>query len=142
MKSRLVILNIAVVTLVVLSVSMAAQDSSTPNRPPHRTYRLVDMGTFGGAQSYVNEQVNGAPSQNNRGDLVGSAEGVVPLGQLNNFFPCFPGPNVNHAFRYHGGQVEDLGAFLPPTATVATPKAPTRGETSPVCPKLTLLTPS
>jgi probable HAF family extracellular repeat protein len=98
-------------------ILMTAQDTSAQNHEPgHHKYRLIDMGTFGGAQSYVNEQVNGSPSQNNRGDLVGSAETLVPLNQYSNLFSCFPGPNVNHAFRYHNGRVTDLGALPPSSA--------------------------
>jgi len=100
------------VTLLALPMCLAAQ-SNSPANPLHHTYRLIDIGTFGGAQSFVNEQFNGSPSLNNHGDLVGAAETLIPLNQYSNGFPCFPGPNVNHAFRYHAGEVADLGALSP-----------------------------
>ena len=107
-----------------MPVGMAAQDNPSPDhKPKHHQYKLIDMGTFGGAQSYVNEQVNGSPSQNGRGDLVGSAETLVPLSPYSNGFPCFPGPNVNHGFRYHNGHVTDLGALSPSSADCSNAQA-------------------
>ena len=116
MKTRkfTLLMGMSLCAALAMPVGMAAQDNPSPdNKPKHKKYKLIDMGTFGGAQSYVNEQVNGSPSLNSRGDLVGSAETLVPLNQYSNLFTCFPGPNVNHAFRYHNGQVTDLGALSP-----------------------------
>ncbi len=97
-----------------MPVGMAAQDNpSQDHKPKHHQYKLIDMGTFGGAQSSINDQGNGYPDLNKHGDLVGAAETLVPLNQYSNGFPCFPGPNVNHAFRYQDGQVTDLGALSP-----------------------------
>ena len=97
-----------------MPVGVAAQDNpSQDHKPKHHQYRLIDMGTFGGAQSSVNDQVNGYPDLNKHGDLVGAAETLVPLNQYSNGWPCFPGPNVNHAFRYQDGQTTDLGALSP-----------------------------
>jgi probable HAF family extracellular repeat protein len=42
---------------------------------------------------------------------VGAAETLVPLSSQSNGWPCFPGPNVNHALRYHDGHTTDLGAL-------------------------------
>ena len=97
-----------------MPVGMAAQDNpSQDHKSKHHQYKLIDMGTFGGAQSSINDQVNGYPDLNKQGDLVGAAETLVPLNQYSNGWPCFPGPNVNHAFRYHDGHTTDLGALSP-----------------------------
>ena len=115
MKVRIWMWMVALALLAALAmpVCMAAQENPSQDpKPKHKKYKLVDLGTFGGAQSFVNQGI----SQNSRGDLIGSAETLVPLNQYSNGFPCFPGPNVNHAFRYHDGLVTDLGA-LPPSST-------------------------
>ena len=95
------------------AMPMAAQDNSA-QKHKHHTYKLIDIGTFGGAGSAVNDQVNGYPDLNKRGDLVGDAETLVPLNQYSNGFPCGGfGPNVGHAFGYRDGHTTDLGS-LPP----------------------------
>jgi len=97
----------------VIPVGMAAQDSpSQEHKPKHHQYKLIDMGTFGGPASAVNDQVNGYPDLNKHGDLVGAAGTPVPTNQYSNGFPC-GGPTVGHAFRYEDGQTTDLGALSP-----------------------------
>ena len=74
-----------------MSVGMAGQDNASQNnnRHQHHRYQLIDMGTFGGAQSSINDQTNGYRDLNSSGDLVGAAETLVPLNQYSNGFPCF-----------------------------------------------------
>jgi len=106
---------VSLFAVVAMPVWTAAQDnpSADNNRHQHHRYRLIDMETFGGAASFVNDQVNGYPGLNKHGALVGSAETLIPLNQYSNGFPCFPGPNVNHAFKYDDGHTIDLGALSP-----------------------------
>ena len=115
MKSRTWMWSTAVYlfTALAMPVGMAAQDNpSQDHKPKHQKYRLIDLGTFGGPASAVNDQVNGYPDLNKHGDPVGAAGTPVPLNQYSNGFPC-GGPTVGHAFRYQDGQTTDLGALSP-----------------------------
>jgi probable HAF family extracellular repeat protein len=51
---------------------LSAQDTTVASKPKHRRYKLIDLGTLGGA----NSQVNGTPPPmiNNEGVIAGSAE--------------------------------------------------------------------
>ena len=66
-KSSASRLLVAVIAALALPTWLAAQ---------HRHYKLVDMGTFGGLQSYVPEGADIANARflNNKGMLVGSAD--------------------------------------------------------------------
>ncbi len=77
---------------------------------PH--YKLIDVGTFGGPQSYLNngnDGNNSATVLNNRGTLAGWADTPTP-----DPFPSFCFDDdcfVSHAFQWHGGVRTDLGAL-------------------------------
>jgi probable HAF family extracellular repeat protein len=91
------------VALVIPSVLVAQQ----------RRYKLIDMGTFGGPNSYLNDENHGnnaAALVNNRGTLVGWADTSAPdLYQTFCFSEdCF----VSHAFQWHAGVRTDLGALI------------------------------
>ena len=116
MKSRKwsFVVVMTIIAALAMPVGTAAQDNPSPDhKSKHHQYKLIDMGTFGGAQSSINDQVNGYPDLNKYGDLVGAAETLVPLNQYSNGWPCFPGPNANHALRYHDGHTTDLGSLSP-----------------------------
>ena len=72
MKSTTSIWVIATFVLVVLasSVQPAAQE--------HIHYRLIDLGTFGGPQSYVSIPDGYASVLNNRGVVAGAADTSMP----------------------------------------------------------------
>ncbi len=77
---------------------------------PH--YKLIDVGTFGGPQSYLNngnDGNNSATVLNNRGTLAGWADTPTP-----DPFPSFCFDDdcfVSHAFQWHAGVRSDLGAL-------------------------------
>lgn len=105
MKTNLVA-YIAAVTLITAS--------ATPTRllaqRPH--YKLIDVGTFGGPQSYLNDGNDGnnrATMLNNRGTLAGWADtpAADPFPSFCFEDDCF----VSHAFQWHGGVRTDLGAL-------------------------------
>lgn len=69
MKPRKLISTIAILLLAALAIpaSLAAQDDSAQaNKPKHHHYKLVDIGTFGGPESYVSETI---PFVNGNGDI-------------------------------------------------------------------------
>jgi probable HAF family extracellular repeat protein len=76
-------------------------------------YNLIDMGTFGGPQSYLNGGNNGnnlVSILNNRGTLVGWADTATPDPFQPDFCftdACF----VSHAFQWKDGVRTDLGAL-------------------------------
>ena len=117
MRLRLLTL-IAVLTFVVVGVirpfASAQQPASETNSSHHR-YRFVDLGTFGGPDSYVNAAFAlGSTHQiSERGVVVGSAATNTPA-PANKAICGGPDglvPYIFHAFEWRDGQVIDLGAL-------------------------------
>jgi len=77
---------------------------------PRTRYSLIDLGTFGGPQSYVNiPDISYAPVLNNSGTVAGWADTLVP-----DPYPdvCFDGDClVAHAFQWQHGVRNDLGVL-------------------------------
>jgi probable HAF family extracellular repeat protein len=101
------------VTLLALPMCVAAQTSSSP--VIHHTYTLIDMGTFGGPQTYpdINFSVQTLSAG---GVLAGCSETALPNPKYPNgnpflFPPPEPDPYIVHAFKYSNGIVTDLGAL-------------------------------
>ena len=99
--------------VILVAIAPAAAQDSTFHHAKHRRYKLVDIGTFGGPQGNVNPEGNGGPYINHRGVVVGQTQNTTPLSPTANTFLCFPGPNVNHAFKHVHGKTIDLGALEP-----------------------------
>jgi uncharacterized membrane protein len=99
---------IALLTLLVLPLQMAAQDKAKQHQPhQYHHYQLVDVGTFGGPQSFQFLGGLGAPGVlSNQGKFAGWADTSVidPL--------CFfdvPDRYAAHAFVWQNGAKTDLG---------------------------------
>jgi probable HAF family extracellular repeat protein len=108
---------IAAITLFAALVSparLAAQDNTPPQ---HHHYQLIDMGTFGGPESYINSPMSlGAPNQmNSSGTTVGSSATSIPSPPHTNLAICggLDGTVhfVFHAFQWQDDKVTDLGAL-------------------------------
>ena len=115
MKSR-TLMFISAMTLFAslpLPVQPAAQEQTTH----FRHYKLIDIGTFGGPESFVNAPFNDSPILNNHGTIVGGSATSIPTTSISNFFVCGGAdgivPNVFHGFKWQSGAVTDLGAFAP-----------------------------
>jgi probable HAF family extracellular repeat protein len=94
---------IAVLTAVAIPVRLAAQNRADHHERHHR-YKLVDVGTFGGPDSYFIFGVG----LNNQGQAAGAASTPTPDPfPVCIFFDCL----VGHAFRWHDGVLTDLGAL-------------------------------
>ena len=108
MNSRIPI-SVTAMTLfaALVPVWLVAQDNQ--NDPKHQHYKLIDVGTLGGPQSYVNEPNNYVPVLNDRGTITGWADTPTP----DPFSPlCFDDDcYVAHAFQWENGVLTDLGAL-------------------------------
>jgi hypothetical protein len=118
MKSRTWMWMTAASLFAALAVpaGMAAQDNqSQGQKHRHHQYMLIDIGTFGGPASYINNQgALGSPNQmNSRGTTVGAAATSIPSPGNSNTSIC-EGIDGNtsfvfHAFKWEDGVVTDLG---------------------------------
>ena len=101
-------ITMMILTALVAPVSLAVQDSQRAQRKseaPHHRYRLIDVGTFGGPDSYFIFGVG----LNGRGLATGAAStpAVDPFSPICIFPDCF----VGHAFLWQDGVATDLGAL-------------------------------
>jgi len=85
-----------------LPLSLAAQQQTR--------YKAVDMGTFGGSQSYFNFS---AQNLNSHGMVAGSADTTTPDPNFPNFGACFnPDCLFSHGFQSQNGAAPtDLGTL-------------------------------
>jgi probable HAF family extracellular repeat protein len=107
-----------------MPAGLAAQENQNHNSDhQHHHYKLIDLGTFGGPQSWapgVGEGPGGALS--NTGAVTGAAN--TPDSNPFYSYPCnpfagsitceffgTPDPFVEHAFRFENGAVTDLGVL-------------------------------
>jgi probable HAF family extracellular repeat protein len=75
----------------------------------HHHYKLIDVGTFGGPTSSVNEVAQVVRSN---GTLVGGADTTTPDPNFpNSCLFCLPDPFITHAFQWQHGVLTDLGAL-------------------------------
>lgn len=103
------------ISLVALSSALAYAFPLGAQQPAnsaaqHHHYKLIDIGTFGGPNSGVNEPLNYVPTINQRGQAVGYAAMHARFSQTSNPTACF-GPHVSHAFEWQKNTVTDLGSL-------------------------------
>src|SRR5579859_116984 len=122
MKSRFLMLVAAIVLFAALAVPvrLAAQDKPEHNHKHHH-YQVIDIGTFGGPQSYYNSlnltDVFGFPTvfyniaqvRNSSGVFVGFADTSLP--DPFSGFCYLPECFVAHAFQWNNGVLTDLGSL-------------------------------
>ena len=115
MKAKKLTCLAAVVLLAVLTIpsglSAQEQGAAQKNKAKHAHYRVVDLGTFGGPQSYLNLPANGSYARvlNNHGRVTGWADTSTPDPYPGFCFDedCF----VAHAFQWRNGVRTDLGTL-------------------------------
>ncbi len=105
-KNSMCILATGFIALAI-PVRLAAQDDQQHKREHHK-YKLIDVGTFGGPQSFF---ANGYPQSkilNTRGNSVGTADTLISDPYSPN---CITDCFVAHAFLSRDGVLTDLGAL-------------------------------
>jgi probable HAF family extracellular repeat protein len=106
LKKRTVAAATTLFTALVMPIGMAAQDSTSQNHKHHQ-YKLIDLGTFGGPNSFVNGPT--VPIIANNGTYGGVAETAIPDPYAPN---CQNGDClVQHAQKWQNGVVTDLGTL-------------------------------
>ena len=120
------------VAALALPLRLAAQYNQGAN-PKHHHYKLIDIGTFGGPESFINGTGNIFPPLNMRGMAVGGSATSVATSSTSDFFVCGGPeglvPNVFHGFKLQNGMVTDLGALESPTQNCSNAGSiNTRGE--------------
>jgi probable HAF family extracellular repeat protein len=102
--------TLTVISLVTAALLLAL--TATPAAAaPAPAYALIDVGTFGGPQAFLN--LPGYPITN-QGTVLGTADTTIADDDFPNFNPFmvgFPNPTLVHAFAWQRGQLEDLGAL-------------------------------
>jgi probable HAF family extracellular repeat protein len=95
----------ALLVTIVFPVQVAGQEGG--NR--HHHYKLVDLGTFGGPNSYLSYPLPSEVQINRRGTVVGISDTPNPDPYSPN---CLVGEcSLAHAFQWQKGVLTDLGAL-------------------------------
>jgi probable HAF family extracellular repeat protein len=92
-----------------LAPSTPALAAAAPPAPPR--YALIDVGTFGGPQAFVN--LPGYPITS-RGAVLGTADTTTPDSDFPNSNPFLvgpPDPVLTQAFSWENGKLTNLGAL-------------------------------
>ncbi len=109
MKSRLFKRSSATVIFLALVIPVMLAATDHQRKREHHKYKLIDLGTFGGPTSLINDG-NPPISQilNDRGTIVGSADTSTPDPYSPN---CITDCFVGHAFESRDGVLTDLGSL-------------------------------
>jgi probable HAF family extracellular repeat protein len=109
-KTKTSVIAITLFAALAVTARLVAQ-AQKQLQAEHHHYKLIDLGTLGGPQSYVNIPNNYAPVLNNRGVVAGWADTSTPdpfpAFCFNEEDPCFR----SHAFQWQNGVISDLGAL-------------------------------
>ena len=116
MESKIIKWMTAIAVFVAVTATfMTARGQQPQQQKGHHRYKFVDLGTFGGPESYINPAFAlGSPNQiNRRGAVVGAASTDIPANPTEPICGGLDGlvPFVFHAFLWQDGEKKDLGAL-------------------------------
>lgn len=111
---------LALLATMVIPVALAAK-STQNHKPQHHHYKLIDLGTFGGPQSWVFGWFEAEGTMSDGGTVFGGADTSAPNPNYPNYNP-FMGlpqmvyflnsdPFIEHAFQSKDGALIDLGVL-------------------------------
>ena len=104
---------LALFTALAIPFRLDAQEQQWREPKKDHRYKLIDLGTLGGPQSF--SFFGDAKPMNNRGMAMGQADTSVPDPNYPNFNPYLgsgsPDPFIEHAFKWQNGALSDLGAL-------------------------------
>jgi probable HAF family extracellular repeat protein len=105
LSALLIALSLCAALALPVGLSAQEQKQQKEQKKEHHHYQLIDMGTFGGPNSYNYATLPISP----RGVAVGGADTSLPDPYSPNCFQsdCL----VSHAFVWQGGVLTDLGAL-------------------------------
>ena len=109
MKSNFLMCGAVALLAVALPVSPAAQDEAKQDHPhQYHHYQLIDVGTFGGPQSWTfTTSAARLGLLNNQGTLAGSADTLA----VDPYCIWSPDCYATHAFQWQNGGKTDLGVL-------------------------------
>jgi hypothetical protein len=108
-RTTLTMCLVAAAVSVSLAPSMPAW--ATAAQPTAPRYALIDVGTFGSPQAFIN--LPGQPVTS-RGAVLGTADTAIPDSDYPKFNPFLvgpPDPVLTQAFSWENGKLTDLGAL-------------------------------
>jgi probable HAF family extracellular repeat protein len=118
-------LNACLLVALATPIGMAAQENIPPHhKAKHHTYRLIDLGTLGGPQSFIPAPPTGI-ELTSRGRAIAEADTTTADPYAPN---CLIDCLVNHAISWKDGAKADLGA-LPGVNSSIPFAANTHGQT-------------
>lgn len=107
-----------VATLLLFALAHPQQLPAQQQPNVHHHYKLIVIGTFGGPNSYPFSE--DAIALTNRGVAVGQADTSLPDPNFANSNPYVgQNPFLQHAFKFQGGALIDLGALPGPNTSNA-----------------------
>jgi probable HAF family extracellular repeat protein len=110
MKSRILAVITAMTLFAALAIPTRLAAQEHPQNKQQTRYKLVDLGTFGGPNSYTSVNGGGLPMLNDAGIISSAADTSFPDPNAPNL--CFnPDCFLTHAFRWQDGVLTDLGAL-------------------------------
>jgi probable HAF family extracellular repeat protein len=112
MKRRTWTIALSLSAALAMPIGIAAQGhEAAHHKPKYHTYKLVDLGTLGGPNSYfATEPI--VQAVDDRGTVVGAADTQTPD-------PNHPGSYIAHAYRWRKGRISDLGTLPGGQSSVA-----------------------
>jgi len=99
---------------IIATISLTALALGRPaTAQQHHHYKLVDIGTLGGPQSFVNGGGGLTQILNNQGTFTGCADTLIPDPSFADSNPQIapPDPFFYHAIPWRNGVLTDLGAL-------------------------------